>query len=484
MRKIYLSIMALGLAFQAGAQATTPFTCSNGVDYQIASNVLIKYTVTPTAGYSTIATITPSGTTNTGASVISNGLINAIGYDVNSNMIWGVLSVGGGSTVQLVEIDANGKASYFTIKNPPASWSYSLAGSSYVNYNVGDVNNGYLYFASVNASGAYYYVVDINPKRSTYLQLVNPANLTQASNTAISLSTSYGTIADWSYTKNNTLVSVSVSNGTFYLVTYNPATGGIVGTPVQIKGAAVNASPAETGFGATFYDAAGNLYAFGNKTGYLYQVITSTGNTTLLNQTQANNSNDGANCPNASLLAPPSSSLPITLQSFTVNANGNTASVQWATAVESNNKGFYVERSTDGQNWQDLTFVASKATNGNSATPLNYQYTDQFPQQGYNYYRLKQVDLDGTATFSDVQSVVFNNIGVRIYPNPTNGVLHVVLSTPATYQLVNAGGAVALKGSLQSGNNLLNVTGLSSGIYFMQIISDKNVKNTYEIEIK
>jgi len=477
MRKIYLSILALGLAFQAGAQATTPFTCTNGVVYQVVGNAFYEYTIIPGQAVTGtwIANINNSGLTGTVA-------VNAMGYDTISNMLWALVC--NGSRTYVVEIDVNGHASYLPVSNASGADDDFFDGVQSPYFNVGDVHDGYLYAAVGNGINGptYYCVIDINKNRSTYLQLVDPTNLTQASNNTYAISTPDGPIQDWVYTQNNTLVSVSVQdsiNHKYFVVTYSPTTGDVQSS-IPITGDAANYT--ERGFGSMFYDASGNFYIMGNSTGNLYRVDITNGATTQVANIGANNNNDGASCPNSYVIPP--NSLPITLQSFTVKANGNTASVQWTSAVESNNKGFYVERSADGQNWKDITFVATKAAGGNSSAPLNYQYTDQNPQQGYNYYRLKQVSLEGTATFSGVQSVVFSNIGTRIYPNPTNGVLHVNVSVSGTYRLVNAGGAIALKGSLQSGDNLLNVTGLSSGIYFMQIISGNNVKNTYEVEIK
>jgi len=484
MRRFYLFILALGLVFQVSAQTPTPFTCTSGTFYQVSGNTLYKYTYTGAGSFSvtTVAAINTSKSTVGGTSQ----RINAIGYDTISNMIWGTIwGTGTGSTsVQLVEIDANGNATYLTIKNPPSSYTFAAS----IGFTIGDIHNGYLYLTSGNngSATASYYVIDINPSRTaTYLNFVNPANLTQVSNKGITINYTNNNIADWIYNSNTgMLVAVSStaqsSSGTYNLVSYNPTTGALAST-VKITGIATGSE--QNGFGSVFIDATGNLYAFGNSTGNFYQITPAGVATTISYALPGNTQNDGASCPNEIILQVPAA-MPITLQSFMVKEESNTASLQWTTVTETNNKGFYVERSTDGQNWQDITFVASKAANGNSSELLNYQYIDEYPQQGYNYYRLKQVDLDGTVTFSDVQSVMFSNTKTRIYPNPTTGSLHVVLSTSATYQLVNTGGAVAMQGSLQSGDNLLNVTGLASGIYFMEIVSDKNVKNTYEVEIR
>jgi len=522
MKKVYLLIMlALGWAYQAGAQA--PFNCTSGSILTVSNDTLYTYkisnqTVTQAGAGVFIDTSGWNIPSTMGVAPSRAATINAIAYDTISNTVWGVIS-NGNNYVGLVQIGSDGKTKLLSVANPNftvettlGTTSPNISNFTAIRWTVGEIHNGYLY---LSAGGSIYasppnasplIIIDINPNRpATYLNALLPLNLgtpiASGTETQFNINTTYGALGDWVYmpANGNTLIqdaliyiSTNTSNvSTLAAIAVVNGSASVMATYPQIVGAA-----SENGFGSLFTDGNGNLYAKGNTTGNLYQIDIPTSTTatsvqaTLIGNigvtasnipsgsTLYGDNNDGTGC----LVS--SKSLPITLQSFTVNANGNTASVQWTTTMEINNKGFYVERSTDGQNWQDITFVASKAENGNSSTPLHYQYTDQKPQQGYNYYRLKQISLNGAATFSGVQSVLFSNIGTRVYPNPTNGTLHVTVGASGTYRLVNAGGVVALKGSLQSGNNLLNVTGLTSGIYFMQIVSDKNVKNTYQIRIK
>ena len=177
--------------------------------------------------------------------------------------------------------------------------------------------------------------------------------------------------------------------------------------------------------------------------------------------------------------------LPITLQSFTVQAQNHTALLQWTTATEINNKGFAVQRSADGANYATIAFVNSQALNGNSSIPQNYTYTDEHPLVGINYYRLAQTDLDGTVTYSNVQSVQFNS-EAKVYPNPvqSQSALTVTgMQSAATYKLINTAGKTVLQGTLQAGNNnQIPINGIASGIYFLHIESN-GVVNTYKIEV-
>ncbi|RYY54944.1 MAG: hypothetical protein EOO09_12490 [Chitinophagaceae bacterium] len=84
--------------------------------------------------------------------------------------------------------------------------------------------------------------------------------------------------------------------------------------------------------------------------------------------------------------------LPVTLQSFTVNAVNTTALLQWVTASELNNDHFDIERSVDGRVFSKIGRVAG---NGTTSIPQDYRFTDASPVSGNNYYRLAQVDIDG-----------------------------------------------------------------------------------------
>ncbi|MDR0794008.1 MAG: DUF285 domain-containing protein [Chitinophagaceae bacterium] len=100
---------------------------------------------------------------------------------------------------------------------------------------------------------------------------------------------------------------------------------------------------------------------------------------------------------------------PVMFLSFKVQAQmNNTALLLWTTATETNNKGFYIERSKDGANWIDLEFVNSQAPNGNSSLQYNYLYTDLTPPTGENFYRLKQIDFNEAATYSAAQKINLN----------------------------------------------------------------------------
>ncbi len=113
----------------------------------------------------------------------------------------------------------------------------------------------------------------------------------------------------------------------------------------------------------------------------------------------------------------PISALPIELLSFAAAAIDAHVQLNWATASETNNDYFNVERSADAINFTSISKINGA---GNSTQILNYSAVDNAPLNGISYYRLKQNDYNGEFTYSQIEVVYFNNIlqEVEIYPNP------------------------------------------------------------------
>ncbi len=173
--------------------------------------------------------------------------------------------------------------------------------------------------------------------------------------------------------------------------------------------------------------------------------------------------------------------LPVTLVNFRGEQSGNTNKLLWSTSTEIDNRGFELERSSDGRNFSSITFVASKAENGNSNSTLNYNYNDVRPLAGNNYYRLKQVDKDGKTTFSNVvllSSKVADITLSSVYPNPTTRELNLVITSPkaekVTVIVTDLTGKVLLQTAtlLVIGDNqqTFNVQQLAAGTYFIKAV--------------
>ena len=97
--------------------------------------------------------------------------------------------------------------------------------------------------------------------------------------------------------------------------------------------------------------------------------------------------------------------LPVSLTSFTAQKQNDHTLLQWSTASETNSKDFIVQRSHDGNNWNKIGTVAAA---GNSQSTTNYNYVDNNPSAGINYYRLLQTDIDGKSSYSETRTVKFS----------------------------------------------------------------------------
>ncbi|MBC5774473.1 T9SS type A sorting domain-containing protein [Pontibacter sp. KCTC 32443] len=127
---------------------------------------------------------------------------------------------------------------------------------------------------------------------------------------------------------------------------------------------------------------------------------------------------------------------PVELLSFTAVKKGSDVVLKWATATEQNNKGFEVQVSADGYTYQTIGFVKSNV--GSSATTQEYSFTDnRNGKNGMQYYRLKQIDLDGTSKIYGPRTVSFELLAnaaqqALVYPNPFKENLAMSLSSPIT----------------------------------------------------
>ena len=185
--------------------------------------------------------------------------------------------------------------------------------------------------------------------------------------------------------------------------------------------------------------------------------------------------------------------LPVDL-TFSAKREAAVSHVNWTTMTEKNNSHFVVERSQDGKTFHAISApILSKATNGNSQVNINYDYVDATPNNGHNYYRLQQNDLDHHQSYSKIVDVYFGNeTMVTLYPNPVNTELNIDINTPkattADVKIIDAIGRTVRTVSIQliAGDNhsLVNMEGLTDGVYMVHISNKKGLDYTQTITKK
>ena len=155
--------------------------------------------------------------------------------------------------------------------------------------------------------------------------------------------------------------------------------------------------------------------------------------------------------------------------------------LQWQTLTEANNSGFYIERKLDNETaFMPVTFVGSKAEQGNSQTLLKYDYPDNNSFDGTTYYRIKQVDQDGKNSYSLIRLVkgdLSGNLSLNVWPNPSPGFVNLQLlgsSKANELTLLDAQGKVVKKIIVENQQSY-RVEGLVPGIYFVSLKSDDQI---------
>lgn len=160
---------------------------------------------------------------------------------------------------------------------------------------------------------------------------------------------------------------------------------------------------------------------------------------------------------------------PVELLSFMLSKESNQVLLHWQTASEINNDYFSIERSSDGQHFSTIGHVKGA---GNSLSGLRYTFADVQPLAGLNYYRLKQVDFDGSVSYSEIKTISWlSSTDVLLYPNPAEE--HFTVIAPTRIENIEVsdvvGHVVLLQHNLSSQELKIDLNSLPGGIYLVRI---------------
>lgn len=247
--------------------------------------------------------------------------------------------------------------------------------------------------------------------------------------------------------------------------------------------------------GITFTNiTSGATFTYTNGTATLSYDITNV-STDIVNGTNANGniyrlvvaaSRSGLNNPDChyfndyTLVVAAGGPTPVKLTSFDGAYADGVATLKWQTSQELNNDRFELYRSYDGSNFELATTIAGA---GNSSLPKNYSYQDRINLDGNVYYKLKQIDIDGKFSFSNIirLSSSNNNESFKVYPNPVANNFTVSFGAPktgmATLLIRNTNGQTVYRKSVSviKGNNSISISGqqLSPGMYYVTVTNDE-----------
>ncbi len=169
---------------------------------------------------------------------------------------------------------------------------------------------------------------------------------------------------------------------------------------------------------------------------------------------------------------------PVKLTSFTGNANNYEVALKWSTASESNNSHFEILRSNGGENFKVIGTVKG---NGTSNIAQHYAFADKSPAEGVNYYRLKQVDFDGSSEDPTTIAVNFGlngkvMSGYFVSDSEIQLSIYATANTRAQLSVTDLNGKVVVKTNvtLTDSNNLMKIqTGnVAKGMYILTLVAD------------
>jgi hypothetical protein len=438
--------------FAVCTDPTTLFGLANsGEIFPISSvNANVGSQINITASYTVKTSYLPTATTS---QAISPSGANGIGYSNVNGKIYYLKISPSKSTKQFISYDPVTNK-YVILATPPITTNVY---SGCVNF------NGTGYYCISDKAELYYYNIGANTWTFITSTITDQFG---ADISAYVQSHASGDMASDGLGNLWFMPSSSSQFGLFELMAPLPTTS-VASITVKTVVPGTTATPSNTSLWGVAFDPAGNIYM---STGddKLYMLSSPTAAPVLVGSFNGPITGIGADLTSC---AYPLTVLPVTWTGFTATLQNNShVLLNWSISWESNNKGFAVEHSFDGANWQQIGYVPGN-TQGNSS----YSFTDPNPGNSYNYYRIRQVNNDGSGTYSAIRVINLKNTGrITFWPNPVTDVLNIQIGnaggTNSAYAMVfDLSGKVILKSTLQPGLNQLSLKGLPASTYLVQV---------------
>lgn len=174
-----------------------------------------------------------------------------------------------------------------------------------------------------------------------------------------------------------------------------------------------------------------------------------------------------------------SSSLPVTMTSFTGEWIDNAIELRWSTATEKNAQEFVIEHSLDGISFSPAGAVDA---HGNSITPRDYTFYHYEARHGKNYYRIKTVDFDLSYEYSNLVRVDAENGTISVYPNPiVAGTFSIqtneLLTKVEKIELIDSSGRISFSLTPMNSNSIQLPSQAKPGLYLMRIFGNRQSRS-------
>jgi len=178
--------------------------------------------------------------------------------------------------------------------------------------------------------------------------------------------------------------------------------------------------------------------------------------------------------------------LPVTFQSFYINRQGSNIQLSWSTSQEENNNFYAIEKSSDGRSWKQVAMVMGAGT---STLVNKYGYTDKNINDAVVYYRIRQVDMNGSAFYSAIRFLKNADLQLTNIYASSNKTITIDFNSDVkdnvSIQLINMSGQVVVRKEFNQASYRLIVDAMSagSGVYAVRVSDSKGWSEVKKIAL-
>lgn len=379
----------------------------------------------------------------------------------------------------------NGKFYYFkrNVGSAPEEFVVFDPGLGTVSILSSSTNSNEVHTGCITANGLYYYSIDIDANLNCYNISTN-----QWTKITSSFTDQFGNNVS------NVIKSQSAGDiafdgsGNLWIVTSSSTNYGVYMLPAPLPLTAVAGVTVTMVVNPATVTPTGNMIA-GIALNPSGQIFMSTKNDNRLYRLENNKTltfkgtfgisdlgNDLTSC------AFPLGVLAVTWIDFTASLQtNNEVELNWQ-FTEKNNTGFYVQHSTDGVNWRDLSFIENGKNNQETG---QYSYRHKDPASGKNYYRVKSRDEFGEENYTPIKMLMVKSPGASftVWPNPASATVNIAAEnySPMKVRIFDLSGKLQLDQLTQTAETSINISSLKPGIYLLNMTTQDGVSHNQKI---